>query len=151
MANVKISQLTAKGAHVETTDRIAIADFNGTTYDSKYITGAQLTPYKKYVALISQTSTNAPTAIVLENTLSGTPTLTRTGIGSYELTLNTEFTTDKTWVVGGSADNNAGGGDFATLDIRRLNANKITLITYDNFSVSDDMLVSTSIEIRVYP
>jgi hypothetical protein len=121
---------------------------NLTVTDS--INGAPVVPYKKYVALISQTGTSNPTAIVLENTLSGTPTLTRTGIGGYELTLNSEFTTDKTWVVGGSADVNAGGGDFATLDIRRFNANKITLITYDNFSVSDNMLVNTSIEIRVY-
>jgi hypothetical protein len=260
MANVKISQLTAKAAKVESDDRIPIADFNGSTYDTKYVTGAQInkleldttpklggnldtnnykiisdsdldviinpngtgntkiesnlvlrdtagatakeilfyegftngtnyvalkapntlsadTTYtlptadgtsgqvlqtngsgtlswfgpKKYVALLTQTGTSAPTATVLENTLSGTPTLTRTGIGTYELTLTNEFTANKTWVVGGSADNNAGSGDFATLDIKRLNANKITLNTYDSFTPADDMLVSTSIEIRVYP
>ena len=42
MANVKISQLTAKGAILERTDRLAIADFNGSTYDSKYVTGAEV-------------------------------------------------------------------------------------------------------------
>jgi hypothetical protein len=42
MADVKISQLTAKAAKVESTDRIPIADFNGTTYDTKYVTGAQI-------------------------------------------------------------------------------------------------------------
>jgi hypothetical protein len=42
MANVKISQLTAKAAKVESNDRIPIADFNGTTYDTKYVTGAQI-------------------------------------------------------------------------------------------------------------
>jgi hypothetical protein len=42
MANVKISQLTAKNATLERTDRLAIADFNGSTYDSKYVTGAEV-------------------------------------------------------------------------------------------------------------
>ena len=42
MADVKISQLTAKAAKVESNDRIPIADFNGTTYDTKYVTGAQI-------------------------------------------------------------------------------------------------------------
>jgi len=42
MADVKISQLTAKAAKVESTDRIPIADFNGTTYDTKYVTGAEI-------------------------------------------------------------------------------------------------------------
>jgi hypothetical protein len=46
MADVKISQLTAKAAKVESTDRIPIADFNGTTYDTKYVTGAEINELK---------------------------------------------------------------------------------------------------------
>jgi hypothetical protein len=42
MADVKISQLTAKAAKVESTDRIPIADYNGSTYDTKYVTGAEI-------------------------------------------------------------------------------------------------------------
>jgi hypothetical protein len=42
MADVKISQLTAKAAKVESTDRIPIADYNGTTYDTKYVTGSEI-------------------------------------------------------------------------------------------------------------
>ena len=42
MADIKISQLTAKAAKVESTDRIPIADFNGTTYDTKYVTGSEI-------------------------------------------------------------------------------------------------------------
>lgn len=42
MADVKISQLTAKAATLERTDRIPIADYNGSTYDSKYVTGAEI-------------------------------------------------------------------------------------------------------------
>lgn len=42
MADVKISQLTAKAAKVESTDRIPIADYNGSTYDTKYVTGSEI-------------------------------------------------------------------------------------------------------------
>lgn len=42
MANVKISQLTAKGATLEYDDRLPIADYNGSTYSSKYVTGAEI-------------------------------------------------------------------------------------------------------------
>jgi hypothetical protein len=46
MADVKISQLTAKAAKVESTDRIPIADYNGSTYDTKYVTGAEINELK---------------------------------------------------------------------------------------------------------
>ena len=46
MADIKISQLTAKAAKVESNDRIPIADFNGTTYDTKYVTGAEINELK---------------------------------------------------------------------------------------------------------
>jgi hypothetical protein len=42
MADVKISALTAKGAKLETTDLIPIADYNGSSYDTKYVTGEQI-------------------------------------------------------------------------------------------------------------
>ena len=152
MANLKISQLTAKGSKIATTDRVAIAqDDGGGNFSSKYVTGEELFGYKKYVALISQTGTNAPTATVLENSLGGTPTFSYITIGNYDLTLTSAFPASKTWVVGGSADISAGGGDFATLDIKRSTDNIIKLRTYDNFTPANDMLVNTSIEIRVYP
>jgi hypothetical protein len=149
MANVKISQLTAKGAHVETTDRIAIADFNGSTYDSKYITGAQLTPYKKYVALISQTGTAAPTATILENTI-GTLTFVRNGVGTYEITSSSLFTNSKTFVYLTNPSSTA-------TTIYVFNSSSILFETKDITSQTpfipnvDEVLDNTSIEIRVYP
>jgi hypothetical protein len=114
------------------------------------INGAVVTPYKKYVALINQSSTNIPTAIVLENTFSEIPTFSRTSAGVYKLELIDSFTLDKTFIVTGSADVSAGTGDFATVIARRFDEDTITLYTYDNFTSSDNMLVNTSIEIRVY-
>jgi hypothetical protein len=114
------------------------------------INGAVVAPFKKYVALINQSSTNAPTAIVLENTFSEVPTFSRTSTGVYKLELIDSFTLDKTFIVTGSADVSAGTGDFATVIARRFDEDTITLYTYDNFTSSDNMLVNTSIEIRVY-
>ena len=43
MADIRISQLTAKSSNLASTDELAIAEFvSGTTYTSKKITGAQI-------------------------------------------------------------------------------------------------------------
>jgi hypothetical protein len=114
------------------------------------INGAVSLPYKKYVALLNQSGTADPTAIILENTFSEIPTFSRTSTGVYKLELIDAFTLNKTFIVSGSADVSGGSGDFATLIARRFDEDTITLYTYDNFTSSDNMLVNTSIEIRVY-
>jgi len=105
--------------------------------------------YKSYVALSNQSGTGVPTVTILENTL-GDIVWTRFTAGGYYGTLPGAFLASKTFVIGGSADITAGGGDFATLDIKRLDDDRICLYTYDNFTVSDNLLNNTSIEIRVY-
>lgn len=45
-------------------------------------------PYKVYTALLTQTGTNAPTAIVLENTLGFEPTITYQNIGIYYVVIS---------------------------------------------------------------
>jgi hypothetical protein len=114
------------------------------------INGAVSLPYKKYVALLNQSGTSDPTAIVLENTFSEIPTFLRASTGVYKLQLTDAFTLDKTFIVSGSADVSGGSGDFATLIARRFDEDTITLYTYDNFTSADALLVNTSIEIRVY-
>ena len=42
MAEIKISALTPKGASIEKTDLLVISDYNGSTYDSKSVTGANI-------------------------------------------------------------------------------------------------------------
>lgn len=91
-----------------------------------------------------------PTAIVLENSIGGI-TFHRSGTGVYTATRLGAFPLNKTFVLGGSPDvTGSGGGDFATLDIRRLDNDTITLSVFDNFTLRDSLLVNTSIEIRVY-
>ena len=58
---------------------------------------AQL-PYKVYTALISQTGINAPTVIVLENTLEGPGSFSYQAVGIYNYTNVGVFTLDKTIV-----------------------------------------------------
>ena len=63
-------------------------------------------PYKVYKALISQNGTNAPTAIVLENTLGGDVVWTRDGAGIYLGTLTGAFNNNKTMILVGRTISN---------------------------------------------
>jgi hypothetical protein len=101
-------------------------------------------PYKVYVALISQSGTSAPTAIVLENTLSGTPTFSYSTPGNYGILLTGEFIEDKTTYHiqpnGGSVD-----AYMSTPSI-----NTVMMHTRLSGTQSNDVLLKTPIEIRVY-
>lgn len=102
--------------------------------------------YKSYVALISQTGTSAPTAIVLENTL-GDITFSYVGVGRYNVITSSLFTLNKT---------------FALITNSNRGTNAIYQIDVDNFRIYckdltasgnpflNDALDNTSIEIRVY-
>ena len=57
MATKKISEFTAKGANLETTDLLLISDYNGSTYDSKYVTGAEVMQEVIQVAVSDETTT----------------------------------------------------------------------------------------------
>jgi hypothetical protein len=248
MADVKISQLTAKAAKVESTDRIPIADYNGTTYDTKYVTGAEINEVlldtspqlggnldvngnkitsasngnvkiepagtgavliggndtqpselrfmellsngssyvgfkaptdittsriytlptadgtsgqvlqtngsgtlswfgaKKYVALLTQTGTSAPTATVLENTLGGTLVWSYDGVGSYIGTLTGAFTSNKTAVLISGVYKGSVSG------LRKTdNTVQITTTATSTNTEANALLDSTTIEIKVYP
>lgn len=101
--------------------------------------------YKIYIALLTQTGTNAPVATVLKNTLNGDIIWTRNEIGDYIGTLNNTFNLEKTFVqLGGIAN----GTDIQG-QIYRSSNNDIGIFTY-NTVLSDNILYYTSIEIRVY-
>lgn len=54
--------------------------------------------YSKYVAVLTQASTDAPTAVVIDNELSAAGTYTYTGTGVYTWELDDAFTDDETFV-----------------------------------------------------
>jgi hypothetical protein len=102
-----------------------------------------LASYTSYVALISQTGTNAPIATQLVNTTNKTFTFTRVSSGSYRITASGSlFTSGKTIVFlnGGAAENNH---DVAWL---RVSNTIINLETHN----SDGKFTSGSLEIRIY-
>jgi hypothetical protein len=99
MADVKISQVAAKGATLEDDDILLIGEYNGSTYDSKSVTGANVRPFKTYLANLSQTGSSAPTANFTYSELTTTLTFARSGAGVYTITSSgTEFTTNKTFI-----------------------------------------------------
>lgn len=103
--------------------------------------------YKKYTAIISQTSTNAPSAIVLENELGGAIVWTRNSTGTYTGTLTGAFTVDKTWFSVSMPSPTTSG---VLMFFARLNNNSIALATRDFAGTLVDGFGATSIEIRVY-
>lgn len=103
-------------------------------------------PYKVYTALVTQTGTDAPTAIVLENTL-GNITFTRTGVGVYHIVSDGLFTIDKTFFPRPQPDTVAD-------DISVVFTSPSIIGFYglaDGITLSDDGLINNCpFEIRVY-
>jgi len=108
-------------------------------------------PYKVYVALLTQTGINDPTSVVLENTFGITATFSYISTGYYELYMTGQFTSGKTFIVNGCADQDLIGGNFGIFITEYLNTTTIKLLTVDDNGSFYDGLNNTSIEIRVYP
>ena len=102
--------------------------------------------YQRYIVLITQTSTNAPTVIELENTI-GPIIWTRKATGEYSGTLSGAFTANKTYATISQtlAD---------SIVMISTTANNINLITTNLHSPTaakhDGHLSKNTIEIRVY-
>lgn len=104
-------------------------------------------PYKKYVALISQTGVSDPVVTtLLENTLSNVIVWTRTSAGLYYGTLTGEFTNLKTWCMICPISTNG------VWSLYPVNDNQVQLKTWEITTQTnvDGYLNETSIEIRVY-
>lgn len=154
MASQKISQLTEKTTFGDD-DFLAGTQGTGATDNRKYgntaIQHAVANGKKTYVALLTQSGTDAPVATVLENTI-GNIAWSRNAAGQYTGTLNGAFTPSKTVAFIGSAND----GDPATISA----STKIGMNDVDSFSVltgailgstSDGLLLDTAIQITVYP
>jgi len=105
-----------------------------------------LPTYKKYIALITQTSTSAPTVIELENTI-GPIVWTRTAVGAYEGYLAGAFTANKTYVMLSQVVNDAivmADSQLNAIQIRTTNLHSPTAAYHDGH------LNLNTLEIRVY-
>jgi len=101
---------------------------------------------KVYRALLTQSGTDAPVAIVKENSLGGVPVFTRTGVGLYPVTLAGAFGETKTLIFFGPAFNTGTGK--ATYD--SVTDDSFRLAITDGGDLNDDVLFNTPIEILVY-
>ena len=106
-----------------------------------------LPTYKKYVALITQSSTANPTVIELENTI-GPIIWTRTAVGEYEGTLTGAFTNGKTYVTLSQVYKNSMAVIYRKTDdiieIETTNLHSPTAAHHDTH------LSNNTLEIRVY-
>jgi hypothetical protein len=132
---------------------VVIADLISSDSSNEITTGTDgklfsSRPYKVYTALLTQTGTNAPTSIVLENTL-GDIIWSRESIGNYSGTLSGIFTENKTGVF---IQNSAYGSDYNNTLVDLISDNKVYVQVYDQLldANRDDSLNNTLIEIRVY-
>ena len=134
-------------AYFETGDKPTQAQFEDMLYTM--FNGLASKP-KVYRALLTQSSTGAPTAVILENTTGETPTFTYVSAGQYLLTFAQTLAVGKTFVTNGQP-----GLVGSTIVFRSFwnDANNIKLQTTDVNSPSntDDALLNTAIEIIIYP
>jgi hypothetical protein len=99
--------------------------------------------YKVYTALLTQSGIDAPTAIVLENTI-GDIVWTYDSVGVYFGQLTNAFIEDKTYLFAYILPT-------SIIGFQRDDENQINIGTTDNLGVkTNGLLNSTSIEIRVY-
>jgi len=130
---------------------LSATTISGNTFygDGSNLTGIK--PYKVYTALLTQSSTNPPTSIVLENDL-GDIAYTYDGTGLYSISGDTLFTENKTAIF----YTQRSGLSTGNIQIYRTDVNNLSIMTSQytsgsgDFSVADDVLSDTAIEIRVY-
>ena len=129
-----------------TSDGIATTNLTVTNTLNGRAVSDILPTYTKYIALISQTSTSAPTVIELENTI-GPIVWTRKATGEYVGTLSGAFTANKTYATISQSLANS-------IVLITTTANDINIITTNlqnpTASKHDSHLSKNTIEIRVY-
>jgi len=132
--------------------RSAIYDFDNDVLT--YPSGAN---YKSYVALLTQTGTNAPTATIVYNDLSGNPTWSYTSVGIYKATLTGQFTSGKTVAFIAGSQQSVSPQTTTVKMIYVENTNDVyvtnqTIIqgTPTTVDLTNDEFYSVCVEIRVY-
>lgn len=106
-------------------------------------------PAYVYRALLSQTGSNQPTAIVLENTI-GPIVWARVSPGVYTGTLAGAFGRDRTFVlVGETSVDGVATSEFVGSSV--LDNNTVEIVTAKTATPNDNELDHTAVQIRVYP
>lgn len=104
---------------------------------------------KVYRALVTQSSSTAPTATVLENSLGAAVVWARSSTGTYTATLAGAFTSAKTFIM-----QHGESGTIAAIKnvlAVRTSADVVTVTTGSGGTLEDSVLSSYPIEILIYP
>lgn len=124
-----------------------ISDMNSVRDAMLNLADSAAPSYKAYIALLSQSGTNAPTAVVLQNDLSALIAWTYSSAGTYAGTLADAFTdVDKVYCTMGN------GAASRIMSLKRADANQVLLKTVQSTTAvaTDTSLSNTVVEIRVY-
>ena len=105
--------------------------------------------YKAYVALLTQSGTNAPTTKVLQNTI-GNISWVYTGVGSYKIILPVNYDQNKTFIMMGNGDTNAFGSFVWAKETGNPNEITFYLTKVPTLFAEDDLLADTAFELRIY-
>ena len=118
---------------------------SGLTYsrDSNGITLNGNPLHKIYKAILTQSGTSAPTVDLLILNTVGTVTLSRTAVGRYRLTSTGNFGTNCFFYAPPNFED-------TFIEIARIDANSVEIITTQGGTDSDSILNKTSIYIEVY-
>jgi hypothetical protein len=109
------------------------------------VSGIGSVGYKVYTALLSQSGTDAPTAIVLENTIGVSPAFIRDGAGSYRFSFDLAIDEYKLFYSINNFDINSN-----TIKIEQ-GGSVFYIQVYNSHDVlTDGLLYLNPIEIRVY-
>lgn len=139
--------------HVTEFNNLPISDlFNTPEFAEAVNNLVPTSSYKVYTALLTQSSTSDPTAVILENTLGAPVTFSRVGDGLYYITCSefNFFTVNKTFICPIVTDD-----VLKRYAMRAVSPTTIELSTYPNFTLTpptplDGLLSDDGIEIRVY-
>ena len=141
---------------------IGMVGKNATVADTVYVqnltaddvitqAGYPVKPYTTIVGILTQSGTSDPVFTELENTTGSSIICTRSGSGDYDFTSGSAiFTANKTVVHVGQS---GAGGDIITTNYTIDTDSNISIFTWNgtSFALTDDLLQTTSIEIKIYP
>jgi len=107
--------------------------------------------YKVYSALLTQTGTSAPTAVVLENTTGEVFTWFYDDIGNYHVAKSTDFDTEKIGLLTQTSGYSDGS---QKINIDFFGGSEVAIESYvleeGVYAKSNDLLGNHFIEIRIY-
>jgi hypothetical protein len=106
----------------------------------------QVRPYKVYTALLTQSGTNPPTAIILENTFGEIPIFSYLGLGQYTISCSLFTNYDKIFCQSNPTDSTP---FFCIWQPISIGLSGIATVAITGLGI-DDGLNNTPFEIRIY-